>query len=451
MMKCKEFKKNLVELCDKNADPELVAEYMQHMEECAECKSYYDDYMATVNMLRPHHTPVEQQTIRHGIKKEKNPSERMHKEKRNKFKLIRRKAMQIAASLIIFVAGVGTGLSNLFSSDAKAITPPSTVFAQAIQNLHNVGSFVIHVYARTLSNENLAYFDPDADFVEHSLKVLHQNDSIFWRFEKEDERTIVFDGKEQYMWQKNGTKLRGPAEATFLEGFTSLLNPEKLLEQQKTAISNTPNANIEMRETDSTTIVIAHTEIYDNNLTPLLNDSEVKKYKGTIEYVFTKKEGLLKKVQIWVERNGEKIVIFKSSDIEYNTFLSKEALLQLPDADSSQWLQAEEPHLETGYRLSTLQKETATEAARRIITALTTGELQQAEEVLYYYSQELPQLTKELKGCQASEFSAPKHKDDYAGVYIFYRLTCPDGTSDMRHVALRCDNDQKIWILDGGF
>lgn len=450
MMKCEEFKKNLVDLCDKNANPGLVAEYMQHMEECPECKSYYEDYMATVDMLRPHHTPGTRQIKWSEMKKETNQTEQKQEKRRNKIRQIRAKAMQIAASIIIFVAGVAMGLSNLFSTDAKAITPPSTILIQAIQNLHNVGSFAINVCARTLPNENLAYFDPDADFVELSLKVLHQNDSTFWRFEKKDGRTIVFDGKEQYMWNNSGMKLRGPAETGFLEGFASLLNPEKLLQQQMAAITGNPDANIKMRETDSTTVITSYTEIYDKNITPLRNDSKVKKYKCTTENVFTKKDGLLRQMQISIEREGKKIVILKSSDIKYNTSLSKKALLQLPDAPSSQWLPVQEPHLPASSHLSTLQNETATEAACRIMTALTTGNPQQAEEALYHYSQELPQLMNKLKDCKVSDFSTPKQIDNYAGVYIFYKLAYPDGTSKTSHLTLRRDNDQKIWILDGG-
>ena len=104
--------------------------------------------------------------------------------------------------------------------------------------------------------------------------------------------------------------------------------------------------------------------------------------------------------------------------------------------------------MKEGVRLQTLQNETATEAARRILTALTSGNPEQAKEALRTY--DLTELVKRFNGCKVSEFSIPKKKDNYAGVYVFYQLTQPDGTSQTHYVALRQDNDQRIWILDGG-
>lgn len=442
-MKCEEFKQNIVELCDKNPDAEILAECMRHIEECAECKAYYDDYMATVDMLRPRHTPMTIRTM--SPQKEDSPSiiERKHS-----IKPIRTKLARIATALIIFVAGIITGWSNLFTTDAKANVSPSFLFEQAIRNVQNVGSFIINVNARTLANENMAYFNPDVDFVKISLKVLHQNDSTFWRLEKEGGRTILFDGKEQYMWDNNGTRVRGSADVAFLEGFVTLLSPEKLLRQQKAAMADS-NAKVETLETDSTTIIMAYMEIYDNNLLSLLNDSEQKKQKCTIENVFSKNDGLLRQIRIWVEYAGKKVLLLSSSDIKYNISLDKKELLQLPDTNS-EWQLAQEPLLNKGARLQALQKETATEAAQRIVTALTTGNIQQAEEALYYYKPYLPNIIKNMEGCKASEFSDPKKRDDYAGVYVFYKLTHTDGTSEMQHIAIRCDNDQKIWMVDGG-
>lgn len=448
-MRCEEFKQNIVELCDKNADPKLVAEYMHHMEECAECKSYYHDFMITVNMLSPHHTPmtIQPKSVRTGIRRdaiEKKADNPQHKIKR-----VWAKLTQIAAALIIFVAGVVTGWSNLFTTDAKAVTSPSIIFEQAIKNVQNAGSFIITMKARTQPNENMAHFDPDLDFVRINLQVLNQNDSTFWRLEKEGGRTIMFNGREQYMWTSNGLKTRGSANVGFLEGFASLLQPENLLKQQKAAIIDNSHANVRTTETDSITTITIQTELDGDGLHSLLGNSKTKKMQCIAENVFTKKDGLLRQIRIWVKRDGNKILILSSSDIKYNILLNKEELVRLPYSNS-EWLDIEGPQLKTDARLETLQKETATEAAQRIMTALTTDNVEPAKEALYYYSQLLPKIVGRLKGCKVSEFSAPKKKDDYAGIYVFYKLTNENGTSETRHLALRCDNDQKIWMLDGG-
>ncbi|WP_077153677.1 anti-sigma factor [Bacteroides bouchesdurhonensis] len=447
-MKCEEFKKNIVELCDKNTDPKLVDECMRHMEECSECKSYYEEYMATVNMLCPRYAPMTIRSTSPKRKIESSTIEEKHSKKQHKIQQLRIRFTQIAAAIIIFVAGVMTGLSNLFSTDAKAVTSPSLIFEQAIRNVHNAGSFIINMNARTLPNENMAYFDPEAEFIKISLKVLHQNDSTFWRLEKEGGRTILFDGREQYMWDKIGSKVRGSVNTGFMEDFASLLQPEKLLEQQKTAIADNNKGNIKISEDDSKIVITTYTEMYDNNLYSLLNNSKLKKHKCIMENVFTKNDGLLREIKVWIEQDDKKVLILSSSDIKYNTLLRKEDLLHLPNIDKSQWVQAEEPLLKEGVRLQTLQNETATDAARRILTAITSGNSEQAKEALRAY--DLTELVKRFNGCKVSEFSMPKKRDDYVGVYVFYQLTQPDGTSQTHYVALRQDNDQRIWILDGG-
>lgn len=73
-----------------------------------------------------------------------------------------------------------------------------------------------------------------------------------------------------------------------------------------------------------------------------------------------------------------------------------------------------------------------------------------AGEALYYYTGQLPTLTENMKGCKVSAVSQAKEKKDYIGVIVFYKLTTPDGKTENRHIALRRDNPQGIWMVDGG-
>ncbi|MFW5504591.1 MAG: zf-HC2 domain-containing protein, partial [Prevotella sp.] len=59
------------------------------------------------------------------------------------------------------------------------------------------------------------------------------------------------------------------------------------------------------------------------------------------------------------------------------------------------------------------------------------------------------QMTRKFAGCKASNFTAKK-KGDYAGVFVFYLLTHPNGKTEKSYVCVRNDNDQHIWIADGG-
>ena len=55
-----------------------------------------------------------------------------------------------------------------------------------------------------------------------------------------------------------------------------------------------------------------------------------------------------------------------------------------------------------------------------------------------------------MKNCRVSEVCEATTNKDYAGTTVHYKLHRPDGTVEQRHIALRRDNPQKIWMVDGG-
>ena len=61
-MDCKEFKKIVVDLFDKDVDPQIKAECEKHINQCAECKEYYEHLQTTTELLRPKYSPVSSAT-----------------------------------------------------------------------------------------------------------------------------------------------------------------------------------------------------------------------------------------------------------------------------------------------------------------------------------------------------------------------------------------------------
>lgn len=51
-MKCNEFKNIVVNLFDKEVDPQVKAECERHLSECAECREYYDGLLEAADLLR---------------------------------------------------------------------------------------------------------------------------------------------------------------------------------------------------------------------------------------------------------------------------------------------------------------------------------------------------------------------------------------------------------------
>ena len=442
IMKCEDFKKHIADLCDKSVDATIKADCMRHIEECASCRAYYNEFMHTVDLLTPRHTPTA--NARNNAVVSHNP----RRDKTNR--MFSRKLLQAAAVLAIFLAGVGTGLSGFFSTKAEATPAIPLIFDQSINYSRQAGSFTMTLAVRTEPEENFAYIDPNAEFIQVKVRSIRIGTKSLWRIEKEKGRTIVADHHRQYMWNTDGTGVYGNIDANLAEGFDALLHPENLLEQQKSALSKDGNTLAEQTETDSTITIVTHTKVYGSIVSPTLLENEEQSYHCTTENVFSKTDGRLKSISIWWEKDGQEILVMKSEHIEYNVPLVPADLIQHPDTTQVTWIPVQTPRLNPSERLDNLQRETAPQATRRILDALIEGNPQKAGEALFSYTALLPRLTDRMKGCHVSDISEPQKKKNYVGVIVFYRLTHPDGTSETCHLALRRDNPQKIWMVDGG-
>ncbi|MCD8236824.1 MAG: zf-HC2 domain-containing protein [Prevotellaceae bacterium] len=434
-MKCEDFKNRMTILWDKPNHTEEKEELMRHIAECDECRAEYESFERTIELLTPHHTPQMKKEIGEKGKTAIQPA-------------WSKKIMRIAAAIAIFIAGVATGLTNLLSVDAHA-SKSSELVKQALMSMRCAGNFIMELKVRTLPSEPFAYFNPEDSMINVRVMSMQINEESIWRIEKEEGRTLVCDGNRKYMWADD-YKMVGNINDNMEENFSALLETDKYDAKENRFFGTDKHDDIEISETDSTTVVTVISKRPGNGLVSLYNnDKSGKRDRYTTESTFTKHDGLLRKIRIWTEHNGVKTLILESRSIVYNVAMNPNRILQLPDAESEDWLSDEQ--LRSSRIDKPLHKETATEAAKRILLTLTENKPETAKEALFYYSQELDKLTEAMKGCKATNFSKPKQTKDYNGVYVFYELTSPEGEKQKRHVALKFDPELKIWILDGGF
>lgn len=421
-MNCNDFKEKVVDLFDKDIDMQAQAQLREHMANCHDCKAYYDDLRKTFNILQPLDTA--------NIRKTK----------------ITHRLWRYAAAVAIFLFGFVIGWNHLFSTPAVADDAKLTFLQQSIQSVQNVGSFQMEVYARTTQQENFATFDPAMPFVKINIKLLRQNDFLFYRVEKANGRTVVSDGRNQYMWIPNVLYLKGSQESDFLEHFANLIFPERLLTIQKSAIKLSNENKMTQVESDSTIVLTVDGVEKNSDLRQLFETGKMDDCRLIVENTFTKNDGLLRFVKLWVIKDGKKILLLHIDNIRYNVMLNKGEITRLPTAE---WTDITDQRTTSSNRLKQLQNETPQQAAKRIINAIIADKDSQAAEALIYYKSILPQLIHKLKGCKVSAFETRKDSS-YVGVYVFYTLTTPEGNREKRHIAIRNDNEQHIWIVDGG-
>lgn len=421
-MNCNDFKEKVVDLFDKDIDMQAQTQLCEHMANCHDCKAYYDELRKTFNILQPLDTA--------NIRKTK----------------ITHRLWRYAAAVAIFLFGFVIGWNHLFSTPAVADDAKLTFLQQSIQSVQNVGSFQMEVYARTTQQENFATFDPAMPFVKIDIKLLRQNDFLFYRVEKANGRTVVSDGRNQYMWIPNVLYLKGSQESDFLEHFANLIFPERLLTIQKSAIKLSNENKMTQVESDSTIVLTVDGVEKNSDLRQLFETGKMDDCRLIVENTFTKNDGLLRFVKLWVIKDGKKILLLHIDNIRYNVMLNKGEITRLPTAE---WTDITEQRATSSNRLKQLQNETPQQAAKRILNAIIADKDSQAAEALIYYKSILPQLIHKLKGCKVSAFETRKDSS-YVGVYVFYTLTTSEGNREKRHIAIRNDNEQHIWIVDGG-
>ncbi len=423
-MNCDEFKNKVADLFDTTIDMQTKAECNQHMAECAECRTYYEELSETFKALQPQPAASKQKTTvkRHFI-------------------------WRPVAAAAIFLLGIVIGWNHFFSTPTVAADTRVVYLEQGIRSVQNVGSFKMTVFARTLPNENFAYFDPKADFVGIDIALMRQNDSVFYRVEKQGGRSIVCDGNSQYMWIPDDLYVKGSRSVNFLENFVNLLYPERLLSMQISAIYFSEKNEVIRAETDSTITITFKGTDKNSDFQQLLETGKMGDCEVEVENVFSKNDGLLRFVKLWLVEKGKKTLLLYIDNIQYNIMMSRASLVQVPDV---QWVDCAEQMAEmTEFRLRQLQNETAAQAAQRIIQSIISGNTSNANEALIYYKNNLVDLIKQMKGCRATNFQVRRDKG-YSGTFVFYTLTYPDGKTVDRHIAVRNDNDKRIWIADGG-
>ena len=238
-------------------------------------------------------------------------------------------------------------------------------------------------------------------------------------------------------------------KSRFLYGLEKLrkgIFPERLLTIQKSAIKLSNENKVTQMESDSTIVLTVDGVEKNSDLRQLFETGKMDDCRLIVENTFTKNDGLLRFVKLWVIKDDKKILLLHIDNIRYNVMLNKGEITRLPTAE---WTDITEQRATSSNRLKQLQNETPQQAAKRILNAIIADKDSQAAEALIYYKSILPQLIHKLKGCKVSAFETRKDSS-YVSVYVFYTLTTPEGNREKRHIAIRNDNEQHIWIVDGG-
>ncbi len=428
-MNCHEFQNRIIDLLDGR---NFTDEERRHLEQCPTCAAEFRAAAAVLDAVTPHSTPRASDNLRDRIL---TAAASAGHPRRNR---IYRLFGTMAAAAAIF-AGV-----LLLSVRTPALAARKH-FGSAVAAMNDLKTLRIGLLIRTAPHENFAYTDPSLPPIPCTVTAEYGG-TTRWRIEKAG-RIALCDGESVRTWLPEfGEGWRRKAEGYRPEEeFALLLDLQRLLLAEQAQAFRTKGAQYEITEDAATVrLTVAMPARGDFSQSDYLLNSSIAESNTLREYRFDKESGRLLDLCISaVLPDGGRSVLLESTGIAYDEPIDR-AIWEVPEG--IEWIDLAEPV--SGAQLADM---TAEEAAARILRAMGPWDKRLLDEALRYYGTGVrEQLEAHYGGLAIISAGKALRSGEYPGVFIPCEILLADGRTEKLMLALRNDNPEKCWLVDGG-
>ncbi len=447
MMNCNEFKDNLTAMFDKQANAEMIKVMHEHIDRCAACEGEYNQAKQVLAGLKPSISfnftgSGLKQNIINQIKKEENEMKTIQN-KKSGFKKWHKQVMAVAASIVFVVAVFMLSDRSPFVSTAQAA---ENIMTKSINAMASLRSMFISMDVRSLKKENFDLIGTQYDFIEYKFWKQFSGNKP-WRIEKPG-RIVVFDGERQFLYiPELAYAITASEKAGFVEWMKIFLDPKTILEHE-IAFSDKNDAKYSIEKTDDETILTVHANALGDFHNNYLKNSSVLESDNTRIYTFDKKTSLLKSFELFVNADGRSVKVIEIKNIAYNIPISGSTFtIELPQG--LKWQEMENP----GYNRA-FTKITSKQAAKKFFTALEKEDFAAIKPVWSALQISDQDKVEEIKnmfgGLELFSLGEAFKSGLYPGEFVPYKIKLKSGEIEEHNLALRNDNPNKTWIVDGG-
>lgn len=326
-------------------------------------------------------------------------------------------------------------------------------FSKAILAANDIRTMIMELRVRSMPDEPMEYINPDCDFVSATIKVIY-DEPMLWSAEKYEGRNILYRGADEhgdniYQWIDNEDGGVGwiHERRGYLGGdFAAMLNPTLLLDAEYRLAKSRKSALYDIVEMGDWVKVKVETDAQgDFSESDYMLNTSLSESNTIREYTFDKNSGQLVKMSIDILRDGARVTVIESESIIYNQPLDVE-MLSDKDLSSVVFSSAEFDSDD----LSPLVGISAGEAARMILDAMGRWDMEILDTALYYYGNFMEMLESEFKGLMVLSMEKPFKSGLYPGYFVKCRVRLVSGVEKDIVLALRNDNKDGVWLLDGG-
>ena len=328
-------------------------------------------------------------------------------------------------------------------------------FSTAIIAAQEAKTLIMKLSVRTAPDEPIDYINPSLDFIPATVKVIY-GEPMLWSIEKKDGRTVLYkgaDAADDYVYQwiggKDGrTGWRFNHNGYSTDELEAMLDPRILLEAEHRAATRNKGTNYEVLDLGELVIVrVSTTAQGDYSKSDYMLNTSLAEANTIREYSFSKQTGLLWKMRIIIPNDKQPVTVIESESIDYNQPLSVDDLYNKERFGNITFNDIEFKQGQS----SPLAGITADEAAKIILEAMGSWDSKILDTAMYYYKGDLmTQIEKKYKGLQVQSIGKSFKSGLYAGRFVKCKIVFADGTKETLTLALRNDNKNKVWLLDGG-
>jgi len=448
-MNCNECKLEMTTLFDSDVDKTVLDDVMEHIQQCNDCSNEYKLTQEVITMLKPKLQPeapfVLKQNIIHQLKMEET---KMKKEVSKTVKMSSRykKILSIAALLAIVMMIIPiVDKNNFFTNNT---TKAAGVFIESsIKATQLIKSMVIKLKVRTIAHDNFALVGTEYDMVEHTIWKSFE-EPVKWRVDK-GERVVVFDGKSQYLWMpQTETAIKADSKANFTEWFKILLEPEKILMKEQN-VTKEKGSTITMNEKNGKLLMTITSKAQGNFINDYCKNKSVEESDNRREYTFDSKTKLLKGLKIFILEGKKETLILEIEKIDYNIPIDT-SLFAIILPSGVEW-----EELTQNYNSEKFKNISSKRAAELFFEGMANNDWEQVEECCDFFkgkSEKVKRVKKYFGGLKIISIGEPfKSGLHHNLVFVPYEIEFKSGEKKEFNLAVRNDNPNKVWIVDGGF
>jgi hypothetical protein len=354
-----------------------------------------------------------------------------------------KKIASIAALLLVTLAIAPIFGPRLFNTNAKAMT----LLNNSIEAILNIKTMFISFQVRSVPGENLDLIDTKGDFIDYKLWKQF-TPTVKWRIEKPG-MIVAMDGQKQFRFmEKTGIGIVGSTEAGFVDWMKILLDPEKILKAEK-AFADKYKAKYDITYAGNETILTVKAKALGDFKNAYNLNTSIPESDNRRVYSFDKQSGRLKSLEVYVSENKSEVLVLKINKIVYDETITAETFsIDLPG--NTIWVELKDIQPKAGNITSA---STAEETAKMWWNALSESDWVMVYKLdpSFEHSSNLEAMKLEYGGLQIMSIGSSFKSGRYAGVYVPYEAKLKSGEVLKYNLALRKDNPQKAWIIDGGY